>query len=214
MVQVIPAVNAENFAGVVEKIKKIEPYAPWAHLDVADGTFTPNVLWHNPAELIGLTTGLKLEVHLMLGGIEGKIDAWLAAPGVVRIIFHIEAAADPMAVIAACRAAGKDVGLALRPETGVETLVPYFDKVDLIQLLAVPPGRAGQGFDEHAIQKIAAVRAACPSCIIEVDGGMKIGTAALAKKAGADIIVAASAVFNATDIVQAIKSLENDTSTR
>ncbi|MBI5742773.1 MAG: ribulose-phosphate 3-epimerase [Candidatus Niyogibacteria bacterium] len=211
MVQIIPAINAENFSDVAEKIKKIEPYAQWAHLDVADGTFTPNVLWHNSAELVGLATKLKLEVHLMLGDIDGKIDPWLAAPGVVRIIFHVEAARDVSAVIARCRAAGKEVGLSLRPETDVRTLAPYFDKIDLVQILAVPPGRAGQGFDENALQKIVAVRAACPRCIIEVDGGMKIGTAALAKKAGADIIVAASAIFNAADIEQAIKNLQDDT---
>ena len=214
MAEIIPAINSENISEIKDKLELIAPHTRWAHIDVADGSFTQNVLWHSPAELDDITSDLKLEVHLMLSDIDQKIIPWLAATSIKRIIFHIEAAINPDEVIAACKAAGKDVGISLKPETEAEKLQPYFSKVDLVQILAVSPGRAGQTFDERALNKISSVRAACPSCIIEVDGGMKIGTAKSAAAAGANAIVAASAIFNSSNIEEAIKTLQNDTLTR
>ena len=197
--EIVPAINAENITEIQEKLALVEPHVAWAHLDVADGTFTPNVLWHNPLELSLIKTPLKIEAHLMLSDIDNKIMPWLARPEIARVIFHAETAQDPLKIIAACVTAGKEVGLSLKPDASWETLQPYSAQINLVQILAVPPGRAGQDFDEHSLEKINAVRKNYPSCIIEVDGGMRVGTARAAVQAGADLIVAASAIFGNKD---------------
>ncbi|MBI5045482.1 MAG: hypothetical protein HZC14_00495 [Candidatus Niyogibacteria bacterium] len=208
MIEIIPAINTESFEEIKQKIKMVEPYAKWAHLDAADGTFTKNTIWHNPADLAGLETPLLLEAHLMIDRIERQIDHWLL-PNLRRIIFHIEAAADPNFVIEKCREAGKEVGIAINPETPWTQPYPYLEKINLVQILGVHPGLAGQKFDTEVLHKIKAVRKECPGCIIEADGGMNEVTARQAVTAGADIITAASAIYGKTDIGQAINDLKN-----
>jgi ribulose-phosphate 3-epimerase len=205
--EVIPAINAQNLAEIKERLALVEPHVKWVHLDVADGTFTPNTLWYEPSELGEIKTKLKIEAHLMVADIDSKIAPWLARAEVARVIFHAEAAQDPSAVISACAVAGKEVGLSVKPDIKWEAIQPYLEKINLVQILAVSPGRAGQDFDEHALEKISAVRKSCPSCIIEVDGGMNMETVALAKKAGADIVVAASAIFGGGEIGEKIREL-------
>lgn len=207
-VEIIPAINAESFEEIERKIKMVEPSVKWAHLDAADGTFTKNTIWHNPADLIGLKTPLLLEAHLMIDKIERQIDHWLL-PNLRRIIFHIEATADPNFVIEKCREAGKEVGIALNPETSWTQLHPYLGKINMVQVLGVHPGLAGQKFDAEVLHKIKAVRKECPGCIIEADGGMNEVTARQAVTAGADVITAASAIYGKKDIAQAIKDLKN-----
>jgi ribulose-phosphate 3-epimerase len=215
MIEIIPAVNAETFEEVKKRLKMVEPFVEWAQLDVADGTFTKNTTWHEASDLLSLETPLKIEAHLMINDIEERVENWLIAP-VKRIIFHLEAARDPDFVIEKCRAyrqagkkAGKEVGIAIGPDTPWTQLVPYLDKVDLIQILGVYPGLAGQKFQEECFDKIMHLRKECPKCIIEVDGGMEKMTAKKAIEAGANIINAATAIFGAKDIKKAIEELEN-----
>ena len=82
MVEVIPGINAKTWEEVREKIRRVEHYTKWIHLDVADGTFTKNTLWHNPLDLVGFESVAKIEVHLMESDPEERFEAWLAAPGV------------------------------------------------------------------------------------------------------------------------------------
>ena len=100
-VMLIPAINADTFEEVQKKIKLIEPYVSWAHLDIADGTFTRNTLWHNLLEFAMIETELNMEVHLMIDKVEEKIDHWFN-PSVKRIIFHIGGSKDPGFVIDRC----------------------------------------------------------------------------------------------------------------
>ena len=208
MVEIIPAINAESFEEIERKIKLVEPLVKWAHLDAADGTFTKNTIWHNPADLVGLKTSLLLEAHLMIDRIERQIGHWMS-PNIRRIISHIEAAADPNFVIEKLRDAGIEAGIALNPETPWTQLFPYLDKINMVQILGVHPGLAGQKFDEEVLHKIKAVRKECPGCIIEADGGMNEITARQAVLAGANIITAASAIYGKKDVGQAIKDLKN-----
>ena len=207
MTEIIPAVNADSFEEVKKRIKLVEPYAEWVQLDIADGTFTKNTTWHEPANLLSIETPLKIEVHLMINDIEARIEEWLIAP-VNRIIFHLEAAKDPDFVIEKIREAGKEVGIAIGPDAPWTKLAPYFEKIDLIQILGVYPGLAGQKFQEDCFDKIRHLRKECPQCIIEVDGGMDKETAKKALEAGANIIVAASAIFDSDDIKKAIEDLK------
>ena len=207
MADIIPAINADNFEEIKEKIKMVEPYVQWLHLDVADGTFAKNTIWHNAGDLRGLDTPLLIEVHLMINDVERRVSDWFL-PNIKRIIFHLEAAKDVDFVIAKCREAGKEVGLAINPETSWTRLFPYFGKANMFQILGVRPGLAGQKINEEVLHKIEEVRKNCPSCIIEADGGVNAENAKKITLAGANLLAAASAIFNADDIGQAIENLK------
>src|SRR3990167_10227179 len=116
MPEIIPAINAESFEEVKKKIKLVEPYVKWVHLDVADGTFTPNSIWHDPRDLLALETPLFLEVHLMVVDMDIRWRDWVL-PKVSRVIFHAEAAHDPELVVGKIHEAGKEVGVAINPAT-------------------------------------------------------------------------------------------------
>lgn len=195
MADIIPAINADNFEEIKEKIKLVESYAKWLHLDVADGTFTKNTVWHNADDLQGLDASLLIEVHLMINDVEKRVVDWFL-PVIKRIIFHLEAVKDADFIIAKCREAGKEAGIAINPETSWTRLYPYFGKADMFQILGVRPGLAGQKFNEEVLRKIEEVRKNCQNCIIESDGGMNEETALKAVQAGANLIAAASAIFN------------------
>jgi len=205
----IPAINADTFEEVQRKIKLIEPYFSLAHLDVAYGTFTRNTLWHNLAEFALIETELNLEIHLMIDKVEKKIDHWLN-PSVKRIIFHIGGTRDAGFVIDRCHKNKTEAGIAIGPDESVAQALAYKSKVDFFQILAVKPGLPGQKISENTFERIREVRKFCPSCIIEVDGGMNKETIPRTIEAGADRIVAASAIFNSgKDIKEAIDELKN-----
>jgi ribulose-phosphate 3-epimerase len=207
--RVIPAINAKSFKEIKKRIKIIEPYCEWVQLDVADGTFAKNTIWHNAADLLSLKTrpSLNIEIHLMISGLEERIENWLIAP-VNRLIFHLEAAKDPYFIIKKCKEAKKEVGVAIAPPTSWTRLMGFCNKVDLFQILAVYPGLTGQEFQNDSLDKIKYLRENCPSAIIEVDGGINKETAKKAAEAGADIAAAASYIFNSKKVKKAIEELK------
>lgn len=204
--EVIPSINVLTFEEAKARVKKIEPYVTWCHFDITDGIFSKHRTWRDPRDVPKLSTTLKAEAHLMVAEPEKVIDEWCVGP-VKRVIVHLEAARDPARIIKKCRDAGIEIGFAINPETQWEELRPWFEKIDMIQLLAVSPGPSGQKIHDGIYEKIAHVRNVCPSCIIEVDGGMNDITASLARSAGADIVVAGTYIFNAANIADAIASL-------
>mgnify|MGYP001582144160 CR=1 FL=1 len=207
MAEIIPSINAATFDEVQARIKKVEPYVSWCHLDVTDGVFSAHPTWRDPADLSRLQMKLKCEVHLMVERPEGIIDQWLVEP-IRRVIVHLEATKNPEVIVQKCRSAGREIGFAINPETPWETLRPWFGKVDVVLPLGVPPGASGQTPDWDIIfGKIAAIRQACPSCIIEADGGVNVSIASRACAAGADILVAGSAIFDSSDIASVIAVL-------
>ena len=207
-IAVIPAINAVDFEEVKKKIKLVEPFSKWVHLDVADGTFTPNTIWHNASDLFTLQTPLLIEAHLMVRDMDTRWREWVL-PNVSRIIFHLEAAHDPEFVLNKIKDSHKQVGIAIRPETEWQKLEPYCEKADLVQTLAVPPGHAGQEFRPEILDKIRHIREAHPNAIIEVDGGINLETGKKCVEAGANILVSANYIFNAGDIKKAIEELKN-----
>ncbi len=211
MVEIIPSINVPTFEEVQERIQKVEPYVSWCHLDVTDGVFSKHLTWHDPVDLERLDTELNVEVHLMVMEPEKVVRQWLVAP-IKRVIVHVEAVRDPEFIIKKCRDAGVEVGFAVNPETFWGKLQPWFEKVDLLQVLAVSPGPSGQKMAEGALDKIRHLRSACPRCIIEADGGVNFETAPQAAAAGADFLIAGGAIFNSSNIEQAIKTLRGSTS--
>jgi ribulose-phosphate 3-epimerase len=212
-VELIPAINADAFEEIAAKIRLIESLAEkfgiqYIHLDIADGTFTKNTIWRDPKDLIGFQTSLKIEVHLMISGIDRRIEDWLFKP-VSRIIFHLEASRDPKLIIKKCRDSGIGAGLSVKPETSWFETKPYWDSIDLIQILGVDPGRSGQKMAPVIVDKIKSLRQTCQKCIIEIDGGVDAGNAKNLVLSGANILASASAIFASQDIETAIANLKS-----
>ena len=182
MVEIIPSVNVSNFEEFKERLKLVEPLTKWAHLDVSDGVFTKYVSWHEPKDLVGFKTKLKLEVHLMIDQPEREIEEWLIKP-VNRVIFHQEATKEHQFLINKIHEAKKEAGIAIKPDTPWLKLFPYINKVDIFQLLAVSPGPSGQEFSEEIFHKIGHIRHVAPHAIIEIDGGVNKSVAAVSRRA-------------------------------
>lgn len=207
MVQIIPAINAATWDEAVKKIRLVEPYAEWIHLDVADGTFTPNTLWHNPLDLVGFETKCNVEIHLMEDRPEERIEAWLFQP-VRRIIVHYEVTHDLGFILSECRRDKILVGLSVNSHTSWTCLKPFIERVDLLQILAVHAGRAGQEFERHNLSKIKHLRQFAPKSIIEVDGGIVPDIADDCVRAGADILASANYIFSHPSPKMAIRELQ------
>ena len=209
--KLVPAANEASFEEVVKKVRLIEELAKEFDLDemqidVSDGTFTPTTVWHEPKDLVGFETKLKLDFHLMISDMDTRVGDWLIEP-VRKITFHLEAAHDPALVLEKIKESGREAGIAFNPETPVESLEPFFGKVNSFLILGVNPGASGQGMIAGTAEKIRALRNACGECIIGIDGGVTLENARELTEAGADYIVAASAIFRAEDIKKAIKDL-------
>ncbi|MEW5907731.1 MAG: hypothetical protein AB1643_00920 [Patescibacteria group bacterium] len=200
MIKIIPAINADNFEEIKEKIKLLESIklVDWIQLDVADGTLTKNTIWHNSSDLLNLKTNLNIEVHLMINDIERRVEDWLL-PNVKRVIFHIEKCKDPDFVIKRLREACKEIGVAIGPETSWTKLSPFKNRADIFQILGVKPGLPGQKIQEETFEKIKNLREHCRLCIIEVDGGVNKENAKRVVDAGANILVAATAIFSSME---------------
>ncbi|MDP3769904.1 MAG: hypothetical protein U1A25_00815 [Candidatus Sungbacteria bacterium] len=206
MVEIIPSINAPTFEEVKDRISAIEPYASWCHLDVTDGMFSKHLTWHDPIDLPLLDTKMNVEVHLMIEEPEKVIEQWLIRP-IRRVIVHLEASKDISFILEKCGEAGIECGLAIRPDTFWGKLVPWAEKVNFMQILAVDPGPSGQKMGSEIVDKIAHLRKSCPRCIIEVDGGIDPSTAKKARAAGANILVSAGYIFSHPDKAQAIRDL-------
>lgn len=206
-IKIIPAINEVSFEEIKNKINLISGFFDFAHLDIADGSFTPNILWSEPEKLKSIKTDIKIEAHLMVLNPEYVFEKWMQK-NIVRIIFNLETVNNFNFLSDKCRARGIEVGLSITPNTSFIVLKPYLYKIDLVQILAVSPGNSGQKFDGISLEKISALRAMSPSCLIEVDGGINLKTAKSAVSAGADILVSSSYVFGG-DFLKIKNRIEN-----
>lgn len=209
--QVIPVINCPDFGCVREKIEKAKDFgANWVHIDVADGRFSKTKTWRNPEELdsLGDEIGdLNFEVHLMVEEPAAEIEGWLRH-GVARVILHAEVLGDSWEIICdKIEREDRELGLAVNPETPVRVLSPYLKAVSLVQLLAVAPGPAGQEFNPAIIEKLKELKQREPDLKIEVDGGINLEVARAVKKAGAEIIVSASYIWDSKNPGEAFRKL-------
>ncbi len=209
-VEIIPSINVSDFAELKKRIKQVEPYIKWAHVDVSDGVFTKYVSWHESKDLVGYRPEIKLEFHLMIDRPERDIHEWLVSPAVSRIIFHQEATHDHQLLIEKIHEAKKEAGIAVKPDTPWLKLFPFLDKVETLLLLAVNPGPSGQEFDEQILAKIGHIRHVAKNAIIEIDGGVNKSIARRCIAEGANLLVAGSAIFDSKkSIKEAIEELKN-----
>jgi len=205
---IAPSMLAADFARLAEETARVERAgADWIHLDVMDGHFVPN-LTIGPQAVSALrpVTGLPLDVHLMIEHPERYLEAFVKA-GADRVTVHAEACGNLKAVVDQVRRLRAKVGVALRPQTPLEVLRPSLDDVDLVLLMTVNPGFGGQRFMPEVLPKIEALRKAFER-YIQVDGGITYETGRQTLDAGADVLVAGTYIFRATDPGQAIAALK------
>ena len=216
MFELCASILAADFANLERDMRAANAAGVDAfHIDVMDGLFVPNISIGIPVVAsLRRATDMFLDVHLMIDRPHRYVRAFCDA-GADLVTFHIEAdePQDIYAAIQTVKDCGKKVGLVLKPRTPSELLLPYIGLLDMVLIMTVEPGFGGQSFMEDQLPKIAAVRRMIsglkPACELEVDGGVDPVTAKLCKEAGADVLVAGSAVFKKPDRRAALETLRN-----
>ena len=212
MIKIAPSILSADFANLERDIKKISA-ADYLHVDVMDGVFVPNITIGMPAvRSIRGCTDMFLDVHLMIDKPVRYVEAFAKA-GADLLTVHLEAD-HPSRIAEALRIAGEHGvkrAVALRPITKAEAVLPYIDLLDMVLVMTVEPGFGGQSFMDSQLETVRRVRAIIeqynPACELEVDGGINPATAPLAVAAGANVLVAGSAIYGAADIPAAIAAL-------
>jgi len=208
-VKIAPSLLAADWLRLGEEIASVEQGgADLLHCDVADGHFAPNLTMGVPmVEAVGRAARVPLDVHLMVEAPGEFVEAFARA-GAATIGFHVEAVGDPGGVVEAIHALGKRASLTLCPPTPAEAVEPWLGSVEQVLVMSVNPGFGGQAFIPEVLGKVERLRRVGPPGLdIEIDGGINARTAKLAVAAGANILVAGTAVFGARDRAQAIRAL-------
>ena len=201
MIQIAPSMLAADFLHLHKDVEMVNEHADLFHLDIMDGVFVPNLSYGFPiVEAIAKMARKPLDTHLMIIEPEKYVERFVKA-GSAMVSFHLNATKDPDAVLAQIRSLGAKAGLVINPDLPVESLFPHLKNCDFVMLMSVFAGFGGQKFIEATYDRVRALKAEIDAqgldIPIEVDGGVSASNAAQLVEAGAEILVAGSAVFKA-----------------
>ena len=216
-VRIAPSILAADFGHLADEVQAVERAgADWIHVDVMDGHFVPNLtLGPVVVEAVRAATTLPVDVHLMIAAPERSLVQYIEA-GADVVGVHVETCPHLHRTLAQIREAGARASVVLNPATPVEAIEPVLGDVDQVLVMTVNPGFGGQSFIESGLAKLGRVRHWIDErelrVDLEVDGGIGPGTAGRATRAGADVLVAGTAIFRAPDYATAIAALRKEAS--
>ena len=215
MAIISPSILSADFVNLERDMNVLKTSgAPWAHVDVMDGIFVPNITIGIPVvAALRKCTDLVLDVHLMIDRPVRYVEDFVKA-GADYVTIHVEAdqPQNTLEALDKIHALGAKAGIVLKPKTPAEAAIPYLEKCDMILVMTVEPGFGGQSFMADQMPKVTQLREWMsdinPDCLIEVDGGVDLNTAPVCKEAGAQVLVSGSAYFKAADKADFVRQVQ------
>ncbi len=208
-IKISPSILSSDYANLQSELDRISN-ADLIHIDVMDGHFVPNITIGAPViAAMKKVCDIPFDVHLMISDPYDYVDAFSKA-GADIICFHAECESNIAATVDRIIFLGKKPAIAIKPDTDVDVVLEYLDKLAMVLVMTVEPGFGGQSFMERVLPKIRKIREMRPDIDIEVDGGVDFSTVTLAAEAGANVFVAGSAVFGSDCPADAIETLKNN----
>lgn len=208
MSELIPAILAKDEYTFRKHLGLMETEFPVVQIDLMDGAFVPDRSWFDAAVYNTLKTPAKFELHLMAMDPKWYLDQLKTAPNITRVIWHVESKLDHAALIARCRTEGKEIGLAIKPTTPLEDLMPWVNTINEVLVMGAEPGTSGQKLQPQTIERAKEIHSRWPNLVIGFDIGVSKDTIPSLLAAGVTRFCSASAIFETEQPLSSAQSLK------